>query len=119
MLNQESQKLKAIIQGKKTERKILNAGGSTSLGRPTFFNDKIKIKLNNIFRIEHLFDDYRDFPEKKTIEAFMETNLSKKEYENSTKIASDYQKLSRSAGIDHNKDSSIDQISNKFLMKTK
>ena len=49
----------------------------------------------------------------------METNLGKKEYNNLTRTANDYQKLSRSAGIDHNKDSLIYQISNKFLMKTR
>merc|ERR1711954_123676 len=53
---------------KKTEKRILNAGGSISLQLPTFFNENNKVELNKYFIIEHLFDDYGDFPEKKTIE---------------------------------------------------
>ena len=49
----------------------------------------------------------------------MKASLSKKEYDNLTKTANDYKKLARSANIDYNKDSSIDKVSNKFLIKTK
>ena len=111
--------IKSNYSRKKTEKKILNSGGTTTLQFPTFFNENNKVELSKFFRIEHLFDDHGDFPVKKTVEDFMKTNLSKKEYDNLTKTANDYQKLARSANIDFNKDSSLDKVSNKFLIKTK
>ena len=66
---------------------------------PSYFDEKNKIELKNFFRIKHLFDDNRDFPEKITIEDFMETNIGKREYKNLTRTANDYKNLVRSAGI--------------------